>query len=97
MKATNVLITALISFLIGAWLGSTGLHQLTKEEGVRLREQIHQREQRIDSLHAVTLQLTDSLQHASQIKIIEKIKYYEIKPKSYSVPALDSFFVSRYR
>jgi len=97
MKTTNLILAVLIGFAVGVVLGSGGLHQLTKEEGAKLREQIQQREHRIDSLHTVTQQLTDSLQRANKTTVIEKIKYYEIKPKSNSVPYLDSMFRARYR
>lgn len=96
MKTANLLVAALIGFTIGVVLGSGGMYQLSKEEAVKLREQIKAREARLDSLRTVVTLYTDSLQNANRVTTVETIKYHEIKPKSYSVPSLDSLFKSRY-
>jgi hypothetical protein len=96
MKTANILIAALIGCVIGLLVGAGGFHQLTKGQAQQLRQQIKDREAKVDSLRSVTVVLTDSLSKKQQVTIKEKIKYYEIKPKSYSFPDLDSLFRARY-
>ena len=93
----SFIIGLLLAFGVGVIAGAGGLAKLATAEEKKLRRQIEAREDRIDSLRIVTRVLTDSLQNAHTTTVIETTKYYEIKPKSYTVPALDSFFLSRYK
>lgn len=61
-----------------------------------LRVEITKHRAQVDSLKAVTIILKDSLNTAHHATTKEKIKYVEIIPITYSLPALDSFFSARY-
>lgn len=97
MKPTNFFLAALVFTTLGVVIGAGGWHRISKDENANLRKEVQRREQRVDSLRVLVNQLTDSLHAAGTVKTIEIIKYEKIKPKSYTVPALDSFFMSKYR
>ena len=62
----------------------------------KLQEQKAEQVKEIDSLRTAAYALKDSLQVSHDLTTKEVIKYYEIKPKSNSVPYLDSMFRARF-
>ncbi len=95
-KVTAYLVGLIFAFSLGAMVGAGGFAKLVKTDFDKMAKQRVEQLQEIDSLKKISVVLKDSLQIRHEVTTKETIKYYEIKPKSNSVPYLDSMFRARY-
>lgn len=85
---------ALLVLSVGIAIGFIVFNQKVEKDLWQQRAERHQ--QRIDSLENLLQIARDSLKEKQRIKIIERIKYEQIQPRTYSSPELDSLFRARY-
>jgi hypothetical protein len=97
MKNTKVfLLCVLAAFVAGYLLGGFSASTDSDVKIHNLQNSLKNKHKALKKLEADGVVVKQHLKVAHDTVEIEKIKYHEIKPITYSVPELDSFFRARY-
>jgi hypothetical protein len=96
MKVTSYGLAVLLGVVIGLGVASWIYRGDTTKTEAQLKQLLEKRQQKLDSLAAVTRVQADSLKAKHEVTTKEKIKYYAIKPKPYTSAKFDSLLRARY-